>query len=291
MNIFTLNSREFKKLEKYSLNRIITNTESQLFIVDRKIKWNHEKQLLKQFYKTSTEYFSNKLYTVNTLIDNRSFLEMDELVLPTDLFALDNKIEGYTMPFIEHNINLSVLLNSPGVSLKNKINMLKRVGTLLQKVSDIKGMNQSFFLGDIHESNFIFDTEKKIFRAVDLDSCKIGKNNASISRYLTFNSNLWEYPRKYPLDEDDIHISNENTTILSFIYIILNTISGINISKLSIADYYNYLQYLLDHGFNSDVIDDLARIYTKGDNKLDLELLDSIPTDKKHILTYQEFKK
>lgn len=65
MNIFTLNSREFKKLEKYSLNRIITNTESQLFIVDRKIKWNHEKQLLKQFYKTSTEYFSNKLYTVN----------------------------------------------------------------------------------------------------------------------------------------------------------------------------------------------------------------------------------
>ncbi len=291
MKILQISKRKFKQISKYTLESSITNNECDLFILEQKDKWNYEKILIKKLKKTSGGYFSNKLYTVNTLIDNRENLDIDELVLPEKLFVLDDKIEGFVMPFVENNINLSLLLNNPNLSLLKKIEILKKIGNLLNKIIYLSDKANNFFLGDVHDGNFIYDKDKKIFRAVDLDSCKIGNNDSSISKYLTFNVNLWDFPNKYPLNEDDVHISNKNTTILSYIYMILNTISNHRIDNIFIEEYYSYLQYLKDNGFKQELIDMFANVYTNADNNIDLGLLESIPTNKGFKLTFEQYKK
>ena len=72
---------------------------------------------------------------------------------------------------------------------------------------------------------------------------------------------------------------------------ILNTISGVKIHELSIEEYYSYLQYLKDRGIPSELIDMFALIYTPSKNKMDIELLESIPSKTAKILTYNSFKK
>jgi len=88
-------------------------------------------------------------------------------------------------------------------------------------------------------------------------------------------------PHKYPLNEDDIHIPNMNTTYLSYIYIVLNFISGCNyINNLPIDTYYRYLEYLRKNGYNQELVDIFSLIYTKADNQTPLYLLDEIKEEK-----------
>ena len=295
MQIRSFSEREFKKLNKYVLHDSISHSECELFIIEDKEYWKKHHTLVKIYKQTSGEYFSNKLYTINSLIDNRGILGVDELVLPSSLFAIDGEVQGYTMPFIEDNFNLGLLLGSQTVSLGKKMVALQKIGYLLEKLMKLEGLEENFYLGDIHEGNFIYDINKGIYRAVDLDSCKIGNNNPSSSQYLSLNRKLEDFPTKYPTFNMDqfvsFYINNENTTILSYIYMILNTISKVKVHNLTIEEYYNYLQYLKDRGVPSELIDMFALIYTPSKNKIDIEMLSSIPVKDAKVLTYESFTK
>lgn len=294
MKIRSYTEREFKKLKKMDLHPSISHSECELFIIEDKEYWKKHHTLVKHFKQNNGEYFSNKLYTIHALVDNHDKLGIDELVLPSSLFAIDGEIQGYTMPYIERNVNLGILLNSSTVSLNKKIIALKKIGHLLEKTMKLEGMQGSFYLGDIHEGNFIYDIEKGMYRAVDLDSCKIGNNNPSSSQYLSLNRKLEDFPNKYPVFNMDpfisFYINNENTTVLSYIYMILNTISKVKVHDLSVEEYYNYLQYLKDNGVPSELIDMFSLIYTQSKNKIEIEALDGIPFKQAKILTYEAFK-
>lgn len=295
MKIRAYTGREFRKLKKIQLHPSISHSECELFIIEDKEYWKKHHTLVKQFKQTNGEYFSNKLYTIHALIDNMPILGIDELVLPSSLFAIDGEIQGYTMPFIEENFNLGVLLKSQTVSLGKKIIALQKIGHLIEKLMKLEGLEGNFYLGDIHEGNFIFDINKGIYRAVDLDSCRIGNNRPSSAQYLSLNRKLEDFPNKYPVFQMDQFISffenNEQTTILCYIYMILNTISGVKIHELTVEEYYNYLQYLKDRGLSSELIDIFARIYTPSRNKMDIQLLSDIPGKNAKTLTYNSFKK
>lgn len=277
MKVLNITNHQFRKMNEYVPNNDIKHMECTLYLLKEKNKWNSNYKLFKKFNKVSGEYFSSKLYIINELINNRTEIELDELVYPDSLISVDNEIVGYSMDFIEHNININKLLNSPNFDFKFKINILKEIGLLLEKIKE-KGI---ITLSDIHEGNFIYDLDSKKVKAIDLDSCKIGKNDGSLSKYLTFSQNLWDYPHKYPLNEDDIHIPNMNTTYLSYIYIVLNFISGCNyINNLPIDTYYRYLEYLRKNGYNQELVDIFSLIYTKADNQTPLYLLDEIKEEK-----------
>lgn len=295
MKIRAYTEREFRKLKKMELHPLISHSECELFIIEDKEYWKKHHTLVKQFKQINGEYFSNKLYTIHALIDNKPILGIDELVLPSSLFAIDGEIQGYTMPYIEENFNLGLLLKSKTVSLGKKMIALQKIGQLLEKLMKLEGLEGSFYLGDIHEGNFIFDINKGIYRAVDLDSCRIGNNRPSSAQYLSLNRKLEDFIVKYPVFKMDQFISfyenNEETTILCYIYMILNTISGIKIHELSVEEYYNYLQYLKDRGVPGELIDMFALIYTPSRNKIDIELLTGVPSKTAKTLTYDSFKK
>ena len=273
MKVLEMSNHKFKKLKRY-IPKKINNMECELYLLKDKEAWNTKYKLLKKFNTTNGEYFSNKLYTLNSLNDNEDALQDIDIVLPKELVTLNDSLVGYTMPFIERNISLTEILKS-NRSTKEKIKILKRLGYLLEQIEN----NKIIKLSDIHEGNFILDLDKNKLLGVDIDSSKIGNNNASISKYLTYNINLWDYPYKYPMDEDDIHIPNTNTTILSYIYIIINMLADYPVSNLPIEKYYEYIQKLNSKGLPNELIDVFSLIYTNKNNEWPTYLLDGIPED------------
>ena len=147
---------------------------------------------------------------------------------------------------------------------------------------------QEFHLGDIHEGNFIYDNKKNMIKAVDLDSAYVPSMYAPISKFLTFNDKLWDFPNKYPLDENDRHIPNYNTTILSYIYILLNFITEEYTPNISISEFCNTLNLLNDIGFNKELLDSIFNVYLPKNNYFNFELLNTLSP--KLILKYREIK-
>lgn len=281
--------RQFKKLQKCKLQKNINHTESELYIIEKKDVWNkHQKMILKYFYVTEGEYFSNKLFTINTLINNTSIIDINTLILPTELAVINNEVVGYIMPFIE-NKNLLTLLQDFKVSIEKKKDYLKQVGEIINQVHTVSEFQDEFFLGDIHEANFIVNTDEDKVYGVDSDSFKVKNNLPFASKYLATNPNIMSMTHKYPVNEDGYHIPNKNSDLLCYIFTILNTISRTQLQKVAIDEYYEYLDYLTTIGFGENFIRICGKIYTNASNTSPVPYFDEIP-DNIYRAAYSVFK-
>ena len=274
METLVINKTNYKKLKKLELNKDICNTECKLFILDNKVV----KKLLKIFFINEGVYFGNKLLTINSLIDAKDEINIKELILPEKLVVVGDKVAGFSMPYI-NNYNLQLILSSKDVPISQKIIFLKEIGKIIEKIQYIKPYNKAFYLSDIHESNFIYDLEKKIVCAVDLDGCKITNNEPSPIKFLSTNKNVSKYPYKYPQKENNVYIPNSNTEYFCYMMMILNTISYNQINHLSESDFYLYLQYLKDLGFSHEFLSQFYTIYTNSNNKFEIDTLNEIPSN------------
>lgn len=216
-----------------------------------------------------------------------------ELVLPNSLVSLDGNASGYLMPFIEDNINLAILLNNPKINLKVKLNFLGKILNLLIKIREIYSLQGKFFLGDIHEGNFIFDLNEQAIKAVDLDSAYFKGGPIPISKFTTFNKKLYDNYPKYQKDEITSRIiPNENTTSLSFLYMLLNILSEDQAYRWSLNEFYQYISYLEKQNFPKDLLTILANIYTPGSIDIyDPSLLEGINTSKNYTLKRARLQK
>lgn len=275
MQIHGVTKQQFKRLQPLVLEKRITSIESDLYILPG--NQNGHRQLLKYYRKTEGEYFGNKLLTINSLIDNKNDIGIESLVFPNKLAVVDKQVVGFTMDYIENNINLTTLLNS-NISTSEKVRLLKQVQKIISKVQYLN-LNPKFFLGDIHESNFILNTDDNKVYVVDLDGCKISNNEIYSMKYGSFNEKLFDTPHKYPLDEKDDPIPNKNTEWYCFITMVLNTISSGPLYKLLLEDFYDYLCFLRDNGISNELLDCFNNIYSSADNYKPGELLDLIPED------------
>lgn len=275
MHIYGMTKHQFKRLEPLKLERKITSIESDLYILPGSQSGN--KQLLKYYRKTEGEYFGNKLLTINSLIDNKHNIGIEALIFPDKLAIIDKKVVGFIMNYIENNINLETLLHS-NISTNEKIRLLKQAQRIISKVQ-YATLNPQFLLGDIHESNFILNTDDNKVYAVDLDGCKISNNQVYSMKYCSFNEKLFDFPHKYPIDENDNPIPNTNTEWYCFITMVLNTISNGPLYKLLLEDFYDYLCFLRSNGISNELLDCFCNLYSSADNYQPGELLDSIPKD------------
>ena len=66
-------------------------------------------------------------------ISKKDRIDIKELVLPERLVVSDKSVIGYSMPYID-GIDLSILLNSENIDIKEKIKYLKQIGTILRKM-------------------------------------------------------------------------------------------------------------------------------------------------------------
>lgn len=294
MKVINITKRQLRKMLPLNLSRSIINKEGKLYIHDYKQKYGHFQDLLKIYNNQSESYIADKVAVITKLIATFESLDMPELVTPTSLVSLDGEISGFAMPFIEDNTNLALLLNNPKVTLSQKIKLLKEILNILIKVQDSHELDGKFFLGDIHEANFIWDITEQTVRAVDMDSSYFSGGFISVSKVTTFNYLLEGFPNKYILDDESgKFIPNKDITSVSFIYMLLNVLSGCNDShRWSYNEFYNYLSFLEKKGLSKELLDIIANLYTAGNIDIyNSELLDGIDKNKDYTMTLARIHK
>ena len=282
MKTVNLTKRQFKKLKPVELDTSILNNEADMYYLYFKRGYLKQTYLLKKLFQDKGEVFSNKLYTINTLIDNKDEINMEELIIPESLGLVDNEIVGPIMPYIP-NINLGYILNSQyDFPLKQKIKYLKEVGLILEKLKMVREYTKvkDIYLNDIHENNFILNKQTGKINVVDLDSAKIGHNLPSSAYFLSL-SGLHTYSSKYQEANFDhfaggFYEVNENTDIYCYIMMILQFCYRDNIVNMTPEEFYNYLEYMASLGISKELIDIISSILINKDNQNPYEYLDEI---------------
>lgn len=276
MKSVNISKKRFESLEQINLSCL--NTEAALYYFKQKSKWKLENKIFKRFYVTSGREFSNKMYTINSLIDYKDEINIPKLVIPDYLLSINSHIEGYVMECVK-GVNLSEIIYNSKINIKDKLNYLKQLSELLKQMQSVRQYTSinDFYIGDIHEDNIMIDENGKI-RVIDLDSCKIHNNIASPTRYLQSIKRKNIINQKYQIDpfNPDVITPSEQTDYYCLIILLLNTLYQDNITQLDMKDFYNYLDFLSSIGINKELIDCLSNIYTNKPNENIGYLLDSI---------------
>lgn len=284
MEVVNITKNGLKKLKKVSLGYGILNTEADLFIMKTKDKWNIEYKMLKTLFCTEGANFSNKLFTINELIDNRSVINIDELVLPEKLLIVDGQVNGFIMPYIE-NTNFEEILNDINISNLQKIEYFKQISHILHKMDNLRNNSDitDFYLNDLHASNFILNKKTGKINVVDLDSCKINGNKPFAAKYLTPLSPISSMKAKYRVNEKinfgGYIIPDKNTDLYCYIMTLMNFLFKGRISSLGRDNYYLYLEYLRSINYPYELLDKLSKIYEYVDNEEIGDELDLLTND------------
>lgn len=260
----------------------VTHMESDLYVNDGYL-----------YKKMNLGYssFDNKVNTINYLLDNKDIINIDELVLPIDIFYLNRDTGDIVIKekFI-NNINFRYVLTSSLYSFSEKIEYFKQIGLILDKMKNVRDNTniKDFYLCDLYTDNFILNTDTNRINVIDMDSCKINGNNNCSSYYL-FENNVIDSVKKYKKKElswfTEYEI-NENTDILCYIIMLISFISGCDINKININEFNNYMDYLVNFGLSNQLVSILARIYSNDDNVNPYLLLDELNKydSKKYVL-------
>lgn len=294
MEIKNVSEKKLKSLSKMPLAKEILNTEAELFLMEDKTNWNKKLLVFKKLYYDEGEVFSNKLYTINELIEKKNIINIDELVMPDKVITVKGRVAGFAMPYID-NINLKTILSSTSYDPKYQIKLLKEVGAILEEMKKVRNYTSvtDFYLNDMHESNFILNKETGKLNVVDLDSCKIGNNLAQSSKYLAKAKPILTKMNKYnntsDLNQDykyeerhntigGIFKIDENTELFCYNMMVLNYLYGDNVASLNLSDFCLYLEFLSAAGVSKELLDIFNLLYIEKDNQNPYELLDSLET-------------
>lgn len=276
MQIINMSKTKLNSLEPLILPKNVTSTECELF----KYPYYGKEKLLKKLHRTDGIIFANKLYTIEALNANKDSMPSN-FVLPESLVSINKKIEAFTMKYIK-GINLSIILNNPDITYEEKIHYLKSIGRILEQMQNIRKYTNlnNFYLGDIHEDNFLVERDKQEIYIVDLDSCKIAGNKSFPGRYLT-NSSLIKYNNtKYQTlsQTDDLadYKIDENTDIYCYIIMILNYLYDGRVDRLSLDKFYDFINYLEDIKVNIELIECFNKIVVGGNNINPCNYLDTL---------------
>lgn len=294
METISLTKKRFESLLPYELPNYVYNTEGTLYVLPIKNRWDTHMKLLKRLYLTNGQVFGNKLQTINSLIDNKQELDMEEIVFPEKIATVSGEIVGFTMPLID-SINLSTALRTPDISYERKIKYLQQIGAILEKMKlrrDYTSVSD-FYINDLHESNFIVDKDDNI-KVIDIDSCKINGNGIFASKYLSsksFINEIYKYQKnnnqskyeqtpyqyhKYSTDMSGAFVPDENTDLYCYIIVILNFLYQENVSRFTLEEFYDYIEYLQSIGISKEILDIFEKIVSESANVNPYMLLDSL---------------
>lgn len=267
MKIINISRKKFNSLNLLELDNHIISTEGNIY------EYNYTPEypgLIKKLHQTDGYSFGNKLYTLEMLDFYKNILP-NCFIIPDNLVSMRGEIIGFTLKRIPGN-NLSTILLSKKVDTKDKIYYLKGIGTILDKLENIRKYTElkDLYITDLQECNFIVNPYTKDLYVIDLDSCKIAGNIASPARYLTPTSLLNNVEHKYTINKNptiSAHvIPNANSDLYCYCIIVLKYLAGMNINNISLEEFYNYLNYLEYIGIHKELISGFNKIVSQGDN-------------------------
>lgn len=237
-------------LKCFDLKRII-HCESSLY--------RYQDMVIKIFNDQSKNNILRKERLVTLLNEQKESLNLPELIIPNAFVKTDDNQNGLLSPFNE-GTNAKIILSSKDIPLSKKIEVLRLMGSLINKLKK-KG---NIAIGDFYEDNFGYLNSKLV--VYDTDSISLDDIINPASKYVQLNPNLKGLENKYPVNVYGVNEANLNSDILSFIMIILKVISNNELHILSYDEYMHYLDYLCKLGFDSNLLNSFAKIYSQDDN-------------------------
>ena len=273
MEIINMTSEDIGNLKKLSLNFFNAKGDLLLF------RYNNVLRLLKALDDFTEDDFQKHFNAVSLLVKYRDYLP-SEFVIPDFLVRVDNIIKFFAINYVYGN-NLSVVLKDDNVSLERKKNYLKRIGTILRQMENIRKNTElkNFYLADIHEDNFIVD-KAGVLRTIDLDGGKFSEDNNPVVKYLSPVSLFAKCNiPKYNIDISNpyfaSYIVDENTDIYCYSIVILNYLYNGKINGVSMNEFYDFLTRMSDIGIDKELIECFERLF---DDRYNINPCDYIDT-------------
>ena len=180
------------------------NSYSTLFIYEDKVL---------KIYDDNNEYTNFNIDVVNNIMNKLPYLSnIEELVLPKELLIYNDKIVGYTMPYIK-GITLEETIKN---NLFNDDEMKNIFIKLLNTINKFDKLPFKFSIGDMHEKNIIIDKNHNI-NIIDSDSFIIDNNKLLVDdNYL-----VGKYVNHF-YDNNQLETIGSTTDYYSLLCIILN---------------------------------------------------------------------
>lgn len=272
MKKINITESEFTNLEYINLFGT-WHTESRLY------KSPFDNGSIIKIYKLfdDEKYMKEKRENVENLYYFSIENNIPELTIPTYLLTIDDEFRGIIEPK-KIGKNASYYLTNSDTPIKVKIEILKQIGTILEKIHNTSPKYKAAF-GDVHSDNFIVRKTKYSVNTygIDTDSMKLYDINFGAGYYFCDNLFINSF-EKYEKGYGDSIIPSYQTDIYSYIMMILEVIADDEcIVDLDVNKYKKYIDYLDRLGFNSDLLKCFLSIY---DNKVDninpLPYLDSL---------------
>lgn len=240
---------------------------------------------IKQIRNNNGTYFSNKLFTINSLVDRNESIGMPELVMPKALVSIEKTIVGFAMPYIKGCTMAETLTRE--IALAQKIDYLKQVGTILRKMAEVRKVVDDFYLNDLHERNLIVDEFGRV-NVIDLDSCSIDHNLKFRSKYLSKYNVLLKndkYQKVGGASCGATIVPDANTDLFCYSVIFLNFLFDMNVQGVNKNYYLKLMNRLLDAKAPKELVDGLSKLMSPEDNFNFDYLLDSVPEFYSNIRT------
>lgn len=278
MKIISVSKKKFAELKKLDLSRDIHNSEAIIY----DFNYRGDNKILKTLYLLNGHTFANKLYTLEMLDSNKIYLPSN-FYIPDCLCSVDGKIIGFTVPKIE-GTNLATILRSKDVDHKEQLYYLKKIGEMLNQLHNIRKYTplKDIYINDLHDSNFIVDSNNRELKVIDLDSCKICSNEPFPARFLTSKAMIVGID-KYKLNEDKHSdgyiVPNSDTDLYCYNMIVLNYLYGENLGSSRIENFYEYLNYLEAIGLNKELLNIFSKLVANCKNENPLNYLDSLTSE------------
>lgn len=288
-----LRMHQVRALKELRLPSGILNTEALMLILNKKYKTPDGSRMLFKYLdaQEEVEVMERKTRTL-TALNNSSYAELEELIIPSHSVNVDGAHAGFAMPLIEKHKNLGKILNDERISFEAKKRLLIKLGDLIDKVRRVKSDKPMYF-GDLNEFNFIIDQEGKL-KAIDLDSVFVsgleGVEPSRLAYYLLKNEYISSIPDKYKTTSNGIIIPSENSDLYCYNMIILDALSNERMFKVDMNTYYQYLMFLASQGIPRELIESFERIYLPKQNINPRNMIEAVPKRLGKKCDFQTFK-
>jgi len=288
MNTINITLKEYHNLQPFNIEKSNSNIEGNFFL--------YKNELLKSFISSKIlrdSFTQDKYINLLTIKKYENILKrMEELLLPSSLITIENNFIGYTMPLLTNSKSLKTILQDPNVDFKIKIELLTKIGKLLEKLEQTsKG---KFHIGDLHEDNILLTKDHQI-KIIDIDSMSLNNGIYFPSKYIVESLVLEDFPNKYKIIKQKHHITkvhyDKNTDLYCYIIIILNTLANFKMHRLLESEFFDYIDYLETINLPYEFLDCISKIYSTSENTNPYSLLETLPIDTLHKTNHLAYTK
>ena len=279
MKNLDLTSEEFSNLEPFRVMEGTIEKESSMYHLP------DENKIIKAYNNSDDKYYlMRKLRAIRNLLEYTSKTDMPELLTPHGFLTVDNQVIGAIYPIIDA-YTARTYLYSEYINMELKVEILKKIGTLLEKIKNSHPKYNAAF-SDVHIDNFliediIVDENKNIndisLVACDTDSMRILDSKGNPSYYLCDVEKLGEIGKYRPDCEGNI-IPDFNSDLYCYNMILLDFISKSNyVYCLGVDEYNRYIDYLDKINVDPNILSAFESVYRYDmDNLSPLEHLDAL---------------